>query len=705
MYPETQTFSSDLDWMMQSPQISDGQLIQVLTQEYYARIYRLAISITGDVDKARQAVEQTIIDAVSNRRRFWGNPTLKAWLMELAIRRCRDPGESKSLFSRLRSLRPGASQWPAVPPVQAGSLPLEHHGLGSALQDVQPQGLLLLSLRYVHGLTASEIAYVLKTGEGSLLSRLREIRTKVQAQENRPAGGVGSVTALSWTDEHCRAFHLLMHTALDGSLDDEKQARLKQHMIECPQCRVYSSELVEFDHRLGRCIGSCWPASEAPKANPEAISVGIGENVGKTRQQRRVSRLVKEVSVVVAAILVVFALSSIGNLDADEAVPTPPPANPMSAAEVESLSAGPEADAPAPSRQNRRRSGSGFAGLPSYLDRYPAGSGTSKYLEFQSLKEHWSPARQMPDLNMSGSVNLQLLLYYWSERGNPIPYLQPNHRDETVMFYEMLNYIEDHTGLEAMTRMGGDLETLRELIGAGIPVMVQKGFDGPGSDGWAGHYVIVNGYSDDSESVVLLAAYPEDGGDVPMAYGEFEENWRAFNYSFLIVYPSEKAEAVSKILGEQADPFKNYRYAAEKAAEEVAALDAGRDLFFAWFNQGTSLTYLEDHTEAKEAFDEAFAIYSSLPAEERPWRILWYQTRPYWAYFYTGNYQDVIELATSTLESIDDPILEESYYWRALAKEALGDLEGAIQDLNEAIRLNPNFIAGKYQLRRIKGES
>jgi tetratricopeptide (TPR) repeat protein len=298
-----------------------------------------------------------------------------------------------------------------------------------------------------------------------------------------------------------------------------------------------------------------------------------------------------------------------------------------------------------------------------------------------------------------------LLLHYWGERGNPEAYLQPNENDETVMFYEMLNYVEEHTELKAMMRMGGKISTLKELVNVGIPVIIQKGYDSPPPDGWGGHYVIVNGYDEVAEVVILLAAYPEDGGDTPMPYAEFEQNWRAFNYSYMVVFPPERSEEVAGILGDQADEFHNYRYAVERAKNEIEQLTSDRDLFFAWFNLGTSLTYLQDYSGAQDAFNEAFSIFTTLADEERPWRILWYQTRPYWAFFYTGSYQMVVDLATSVLDTGLRPHLEESYYWRALAKEAMGDLEGAIQDLSESIRLNPNFVAGKYQLQRMNGES
>ena len=63
----------------------------------------------------------------------------------------------------------------------------------------------------------------------------------------------------------------------------------------------------------------------------------------------------------------------------------------------------------------------------------------------------------------------------------------------------------------------------------------------------------------------------------------------------------------------------------------------------------------------------------------------------------------MINLATTTLAAMSEPILEESYYWRGLARAALGDRAGAIADLEEAVRLNPNFRAAWAQLANLKG--
>jgi tetratricopeptide (TPR) repeat protein len=74
---------------------------------------------------------------------------------------------------------------------------------------------------------------------------------------------------------------------------------------------------------------------------------------------------------------------------------------------------------------------------------------------------------------------------------------------------------------------------------------------------------------------------------------------------------------------------------------------------------------------------------------------MWYRTGPYFAYYYSGRYQDVINLANNILyETISEPTLEESLYWRGLAYQALGQLGNAETDFRETIRLNPNFAPG-----------
>jgi Flp pilus assembly protein TadD len=46
-------------------------------------------------------------------------------------------------------------------------------------------------------------------------------------------------------------------------------------------------------------------------------------------------------------------------------------------------------------------------------------------------------------------------------------------------------------------------------------------------------------------------------------------------------------------------------------------------------------------------------------------------------------------------------VLEETYYWRGMAKAALGDQQGAVDDLQRAATLNPNSTPAEGELRRL----
>ena len=128
----------------------------------------------------------------------------------------------------------------------------------------------------------------------------------------------------------------------------------------------------------------------------------------------------------------------------------------------------------------------------------------------------------------------------------------------------------------------------------------------------------------------------------------------------------------------------------------------GRDLYFAWYNRGTNLVSLGDYAGAAQAYDEAFKIYPTIPEKNRPWRNIWYQTGPYFAYYYTGRYQDVVNLAKTTLDYLsNEPTLEESWVWKARAEAALGDTKTAIDDLHSALKYHEGFIPAMQELQSL----
>lgn len=286
--------------------------------------------------------------------------------------------------------------------------------------------------------------------------------------------------------------------------------------------------------------------------------------------------------------------------------------------------------------------------------------------------------------NNCGPASLTEELTYWGWQGtqaDAASVLKPNQDDKNVSPAELYAYLLTQS-FDAYIRMGGTQDLLKHFIAAGYPPIVEKGFDVP-DKGWMGHYGVVTAYDDQRKVFTIQDTYL--GPNIKMSYADFDRNWRAFNYLYLVVFPAgakRDAEVVS-MLGEMADLDHSYRVALARAQAEAPKL-AGQDAAFAWFNVGTSLTYLQDYAGAAAAYDQARKI-------GLPYRMLWYQFGPYRSYYLIGRYQDIVDLATFAIKSANIPAIEESYYWRGMAELGLGQRDPAIADFREALKQHPGF--------------
>src|SRR6266540_3513553 len=307
--------------------------------------------------------------------------------------------------------------------------------------------------------------------------------------------------------------------------------------------------------------------------------------------------------------------------------------------------------------------------------------------------------------NNCAPTSLSMVLSYWGWQGDQFQtraYLRPSFEldDKNVNPFEIVDYVQKNTQFDAVWRVGGNLDLLKRLLAAGYPVLIEKGLLDPHDHTWLGHYQIISGYNDAKAQFLVYDSYEGPPEAYGVSYDVIAQFWRHFNFVYVVVFPRDRIADVQSILGADSDPQKNFQSAAQLASAEAGSL-TGREQFFAWFNLGSNLVYLQDYANAARAYDNAFALYAALPEDERPWRLLWYQDGPYPAYYYAGRYQDVINLAHSTLLNVDKPVLEETYYWRGMAKEALGDRAGALEDLTRASTLNPNSTPAGEELQRI----
>ena len=306
-------------------------------------------------------------------------------------------------------------------------------------------------------------------------------------------------------------------------------------------------------------------------------------------------------------------------------------------------------------------------------------------------------------MNNCGPATLSMALSFWGWEGDQDitrPWIRAHPDDRNVMPYEMVNAVREHAGLGALMRWGGDDEMLKRLVAAGFPVIIERdmGDVRPDAD-WTGHYIVITGYDDALSEYITQDSYR--GPDITLTYENHYRYWRAFNHVYVVIYPLEREAEVLAILGPQADEANNLQHTVEKAQAAIPTLE-GRDLFFAYFNYGTSLINLGDYFGAAQAYDYAYSeIYPTIPSEARPWRMLWYQTGPYFAYYYTGRYQDVVDLADLTLETTGVREIEETWVWRGRARLALGNVDGAVEDFREALKYHPGWPVAEAELRNL----
>jgi tetratricopeptide (TPR) repeat protein len=257
--------------------------------------------------------------------------------------------------------------------------------------------------------------------------------------------------------------------------------------------------------------------------------------------------------------------------------------------------------------------------------------------------------------------------------------------------------------MKAVLRYGGDIDLLKRLIAGGFPVIAERGIyelDMLNKVSWMGHYQLVTGYDEARREVIVQDSYV-DGPNFHIDYDEFMDAWRAFDYSFLVVYPRERESEVVDLLGELADQETAARIALDRAKKEVATL-TGNDQFWAAFNVGTSHVALSEYVDAAHAYDNAFGLYAALSSDmtSRPYRVMWYQTGPYFAYYYSNRFSDVVDLANTTLkDTISKPILEESLLWRGRAYYMMGDTQSAIADYRAALKVHVNWVPAVQALQ------
>jgi len=298
----------------------------------------------------------------------------------------------------------------------------------------------------------------------------------------------------------------------------------------------------------------------------------------------------------------------------------------------------------------------------------------------------FNPRKDYQDWNNCGPATLALALRYWGWKGDQFSIsdvVRPKRQDKNVNIDELAGYINASAeGLQAEVRVGGDQVLLERLIAGGYPVVIEESFKlekptWPGDDQWAGHYLLLTGYDDQSQLFTAQDSYY--GPDRLNTYADLTNNWQAFNHVYLVIFPKGDLQKIQTLL---ADDWSTDANLTRTAAALQSQLQSEGGNAFTWFNLGSTLTAEQDYASAALAFDRARAL--GLPS-----RMLRYQFGPFIAAYQTGDEKDLMRLADYALQVTPDS--EEALLWKGWAYDLAGDHLNAIALFNQALKANPNY--------------
>ena len=270
--------------------------------------------------------------------------------------------------------------------------------------------------------------------------------------------------------------------------------------------------------------------------------------------------------------------------------------------------------------------------------------------------------------NNCGPATLAMNLSYFGSRATQAEVaatLRPFKDDKNVNPEELAAYARAQ-GFRALVRVNGSPETLRQLLSAGVPVLIETWYEPKPNDGM-GHYRLLVGFDDAAREWIAYDSYDSHGlvkgqpyAGIRLPYAEVARDWPVFNRTYLLIYDEARAAAVEQSWGMTLTtrPCGRAPWPLPRPRSRQQPDDP-----FAWFNLGTDLTALGRFDEAASAYDRARQL-------GLPWRMLWYQFGPFRAYYETGRYDEVIALADATLRTAKH--VEELFFWRGLAQQAQG---------------------------------
>ena len=167
--------------MSQQPEITDRSSSSLsfdqLYELYATDVLRVSYYYLGNREMAEDVTQDVFVKLIMNKP-FLEQGREKAWLLKVALNRCRDLWRS-SWIKKVVLGHPGFECFPA--PDEIGQI-TDRHSLAEAVGLLKPEFKEVVLPFYYQGFTVTEISEMLQIAEGTVSSRLSRAREKLQKE-------------------------------------------------------------------------------------------------------------------------------------------------------------------------------------------------------------------------------------------------------------------------------------------------------------------------------------------------------------------------------------------------------------------------------------------------------------------------------------------------------------------------------------------
>ena len=248
-----------------------SEAIEEVLARHEKQVFRFGLRMCGSEEDARDVLQETLIAAFRGLPEFRGDADLSTWLYQIARSFCikarrRHAGEPKEKVSLDE---PEARRVPGDAPVPDARVHAREIGdvLQAAILSLPISHREVIVLKDVEGLTAEEVARVLKEDVSAVKSRLHRARGGLRQAVATLLGPDGWTAAT----EPCPELSDELANYAAGDIDQATCAQIEEHLAHCTRC-AGACETLQRTVSLCRRI----PGDTVPTPVRAAVRAALG---------------------------------------------------------------------------------------------------------------------------------------------------------------------------------------------------------------------------------------------------------------------------------------------------------------------------------------------------------------------------------------------------------------------------------------------